>query len=57
MTSIEPDPSFRIGDGSFYIRQRTRTPAALVMLGNSELSPRSAQMLESCLHMRLVGSG
>ena len=57
VTSIEPDPSFRIGNGSVYVRQRAHTPAALVMLGNSELSPRGAQMLESRLHMRLVGPG
>ena len=55
--SIEPDPSLRIGNGPVHVCKRAHAPAALVMFSDSELSPRGAQMLESCLHVWLVGTG
>jgi hypothetical protein len=42
-------------DRSIGVLDGADTPAALVMLGHPQLGTRRPQMLESCLHMRLIG--
>ena len=50
------DASFRFGYRSVYVRNCAIAPAAFVMLRRSELGARRTQMLESRLHVRLIGS-
>jgi hypothetical protein len=56
VTSIEFHSAFGFGDGPIHVFDGTHAPAALVMLGASELGPRGAKMLERRMHVWLIGA-
>lgn len=51
----ESHSSFGIANCSIDMFERTHAPSAFVVFGALELSPRSAQVLQSCPHVRLIG--
>jgi hypothetical protein len=56
VSPIECHPAFGFGNRPIHVFDGLRTPTTLVMLSASELGSGSTKMLESRMHVRLVGA-